>query len=166
MNQVKVTAKLKNLDVTPRKVRSVTELIRGLQVDNALAELSVNPRRASSPMTKLIQSAIANAKEKKLDPSKLVISSVRVDEGRSLKRLLPQGRGRASVIRKRFSHITVELEESEKVKPGKFVIPRKVKKVKELPREKEARKPTIEEEKGKPKEKKGFMQRVFSRKAV
>lgn len=166
MNDVKVMAKLKNLDITPRKMRRVTELIKGLQVDNALAELSVNTTRGAASLKKLINSAIASAKEKKLNPDKLVVGSIKVDEGRTLKRLLPQGRGRANLIRKRFSHITVELIESGKAKPKGFVMPKKAKKVKEAPREKPTRKPAAEEERGKPKEKRGFMQKVFSRKAI
>ncbi len=166
MSDVKVTAKLKNLDVTPRKTRRVAQLLKGLQVDNALAELKVAPQRASGPLMKLMQSAIANAKEKKLDPQKLVVSSVRVDEGRTFKRLMPQARGRASIVRKRFSHVTVELVESKEVKTPGFIMPKKVKKVKEAPQERRTPKPRLEEDRGKPKEKKGFMQRVFSRKAV
>ncbi|MBI2013059.1 MAG: 50S ribosomal protein L22, partial [Candidatus Colwellbacteria bacterium] len=135
MANTKITAKLKNLDIAPRKVRRVTELLQGLQVDNALAELSMNRTRGATPLLKLVQSAIANAKDKKLDPQKLVISSIRVDAGRALKRLMPQGRGRASVIQKRFSHVILELAESEKAKPKGFMLPKKVKKVKETPRE-------------------------------
>ena len=165
MNEVKVRTQLKNLDVTPRKVRRVTELLTGLQVEDALAELSMNKSRGAMPLTKLIQSAIANAKEKKLDPHKLVIDSIRVDQGRTLKRLLRQGRGRASLIRKRFSHVTVELIESEKATPRGFVIPKKVKKVRELPSSPRPT-PKLTEEAVKPKEKRGFMQKVFRRKAV
>src|SRR3989344_3223880 len=105
----KATAKLKNLDVAPRKVRLVAGLLQGLPAANALAELKMNPRRASTPLMKLVQSAIANAKEKKMAPAKLVVASVRVDDGKALKRLLPQGRGRASIIKKRFSHVMIEL---------------------------------------------------------
>lgn len=166
MNGVKATAKLKNLDVAPRKVRLVAALLQGLPAQNALAELNMNPRRASYPLLKLLQSAIANAKEKKMDPAKLVVSSVRVDEGRALKRLMPQARGRASIIEKKFSHVILELVEKEGVKPKGFVIPKKVKKKKEPAPKRESRKPKFEEEKGKPKEKKGFMQKIFSRKAV
>jgi len=165
MNEAKVMAKLKNLDITPRKMRRVTELVKGLQVDNALAELSINTTRGAASLKKLINSAIAGAREKKLNPDKLVIGSIRVDEGRVLKRLLPQGRGRANLIRKRFSHITVELMESEKAKPKGFIMPKKVKKVRETPSSpRSAPKPT--EERAAPKEQKGFMQKVFRRKAV
>src|SRR3989338_2149722 len=121
MNETKVTAKLKNLDIAPRKMRRATRLLTGLQAENALAELGMNRTRGATPLTKLIQSAIANAKERKLDPNKLIVGSIRVDEGKALKRLLPQGRGRANLIRKRFSHITVELVESEKAKPKGFL---------------------------------------------
>ena len=165
MNDVKVMAKLKNLDITPRKMRRVTELIKGLQVDNALAELSVNTTRGAASLKKLINSAVASAKEKKLNPDKLVVGSIRVDAGRSLKRLLPQGRGRANLIRKRFSHITVELMESEKAKPKGFVMPKKAKKAREASSSPRPA-PKLAEERTALKEQKGFMQKVFRRKAV
>ena len=165
MNETKVTAKLKNLDIAPRKMRRATRLLTGLQAENALAELGMNRTRGAHPLPKLIQSAIANAKERKLDPNKLIVGSIRVDEGKALKRLLPQGRGRANLIRKRFSHITVELVESEKAKPKGFLMPKKVKKVKELHGSRRpAPRPT--EERAVPKEQKGFMQRGFPPKAV
>ena len=166
MAEAKVTAKLKNLDIAPRKMRRVTELLRGLQVENALAELAMNPTRGALPLTKLLNSAVASAKNKNLSTEKLIVGMIKVDEGRALKRLLPQGRGRASVIKKRFSHVTLELVESEKAKPKGFVMPKKVKKAKEPTRARQVKKPAVEEEKGKPKEKRGFMQKVFSRKAV
>lgn len=165
MNETKAMAKLKNLDIAPRKIRRVTGLVKGLQVDNALAELSVNTTRGAASLKKLINSAIASAKEKKLNPDKLVVGSIRVDEGRTLKRLRPQGRGRASLIRKRFSHVTVELVESDKAKSKGFVMPEKVKKVKEI-RGSGRPTPKLTEEKSAPKEQKGFMQKVFRRKAV
>ena len=114
MPEIKAVAKLRNLDITPRKVRRVTYLLKGMQVDNALAELTMNRKRGTLPLTKLIRSAAAIAKEKKLNPAHLVIGVIRVDEGRTLKRLLPQGGGRARLVRKRFSHVTVELHESDK----------------------------------------------------
>ncbi len=165
MPEIKATAKLRNLDITSRKVRRVTYLLKGLQVDNALAELGMNRARGAGPLTKLIRSAVANAKEKKLNPEKLIIGSIRVDEGRALKRLLPQGRGRASVIQKRFSHVTVELVESDRAKSKGFIMPQKVKKVKNLSGAAPKKvKPIVEEPKAR--QKRGFMRRVFSRKAI
>ena len=159
------TAKLRFLRMAPRKVRLVASVLRGMSVNDAEAQLMLQPRRAAKPLLKLLRSAIANAKERKLDPNKLIVGSIRVDEGKALKRLLPQGRGRANLIRKRFSHITVELVESEKAKPKGFLMPKKVKKVKELHGSRRpAPRPT--EERAVPKEQKGFMQRVFRRKAV
>ncbi len=165
MSETKAMVKLKNLDITPRKMRRVAGLLKGLQVDNALAELSVNTTRGAASLKKLIHSAIASAKEKKLNPDKLIVGSIRVDEGKALKRLLPQGRGRASLVRKRFSHITVELIESEKAKPKGFVIPKKVKKVKNVQGSGRPT-PKLTEERTAPKKQKGFMQKVFSRKAI
>ena len=165
MPEIKAVAKLRNLDITPRKVRRVTYLLKGMQVDNALAELTMNRTRGTLPLTKLIRSAAANAKEKKLNPAHLVIGVIRVDEGRTLKRLLPQGRGRASLVRKRFSHVTVELHESDRAQAKGFLMPKKVKKAKELPARTPRKVKTAAEE-PQAKEKRGFMQKVFSRKAV
>lgn len=165
MNEVKVRAKIRNLDIAPRKVRRVTEVIKGLQIDNALAELSVNKTRGAHSLTKLLQSARASAKERKLNPDTLVIDSIKVDQGRTLKRLLPQARGRASITRKRFSHVTVELAPRETAKTKGFIMPKKIKKAKETrPGTRPTPKPTEAAEK--PKEKRGFMQKVFRRKAV
>lgn len=165
MNETKAMVKLKNLDITPRKMRRVAELLKGLQVDNALAELGMNTTRGAAPLKKLLQSAVASAKEKKLNPDKLIVASIRVDEGRALKRLLPQGRGRASLVRKRFSHITLELIESEKAKSKGFVMPKKVKKMKKVQGSGRPA-PKLTEERSAPKKQKGFMQKVFSRKAI
>lgn len=166
MTETKVTAKLKNLDIAPRKVRRAIAPLKGLQVEDALAELSINRMRSAVPLAKLIYSAIANAKNKKLDPDKLIVDSIRVDEGRALKRLIPQGRGRASLIKKRFSHVTLELSVSERAKPKGFVMPKKIKKIKETRGSSRSTPKPKEEVKEKVREKKGFMQKIFRRKAV
>lgn len=99
-------AKLKNYRQSPRKVRLVTDLIRGKTADYALALLATLPKRASGPITKLLKAGVANAK---MPAGELVISTIAVNGGVVLKRSMPRARGRASQILKRTSHITLGL---------------------------------------------------------
>ncbi len=168
MKEVKAT--LKNLNIAPRKVRLVADVIRGMHVTGALAQLDVMSNRSTNHIAKLIQSAMANARERKMDVSNLVIKSINVDHGVTLKRSLPRSRGRATLIRKRMSHVTLKLEESESVNAPKFVVPEKQKKVKEHKESRKAApkpKPKQQEEgKGKKKGRKGFGQKMFRRKSI
>jgi large subunit ribosomal protein L22 len=102
-------AVLKNYRQSPRKVRLLADLVRGKRVPQALQALSFMNKRASEPVTKLIQSAAANAKQKGEDVEKLFIKSIAVDKGIVLKRFMPRARGSAAQILKRTSHIVVEL---------------------------------------------------------
>lgn len=119
---MKVKAHLKNLRISPRKVRLVADLIRGLEVSEAKAQLSFLIKRSSLPLLKLLNSAIANAKHNfKLDENNLYIAEIFVNEGPTLKRIMPRAMGRAFQIRKRTSHVTIVLEEinkSDKVDNG------------------------------------------------
>ncbi|MBC6446363.1 MULTISPECIES: 50S ribosomal protein L22 [Actinokineospora] len=100
---------------TPMKVRRVVELIRGRSASEALAVLQFAPQAASEPVAKVLASAIANAENNlNLDPDTLWVSTVYVDEGPTLKRFRPRAQGRAYRIRKRTSHITVEVESRPK----------------------------------------------------
>ncbi|MEK7613092.1 MAG: 50S ribosomal protein L22 [Patescibacteria group bacterium] len=104
------TAKLKNYRQSPRKVRLVADLVRGKNVEHALALLATLPKRASEPMAKLIRSAVANARTNKgVEAANLIISHVDVGQGIVFKRSMPRARGRASAIRKKSSHITLAL---------------------------------------------------------
>jgi large subunit ribosomal protein L22 len=97
--------------MAPRKVRRVVDLVRGLPVHDALSLLRFAPQAASEPVYKVVASAVANAENNKdLDPDTLVIHRIYVDEGKTLPRLRPRAQGRAYKIRKRTSHITVEVE--------------------------------------------------------
>ncbi|MGH3846469.1 MAG: 50S ribosomal protein L22, partial [Pseudonocardiaceae bacterium] len=97
--------------VTPMKARRVIDLIRGRSAREALAVLEFAPQAASAPVSKVLASAMANAENNLgLDPDSLVVSGAFVDEGPTLKRFRPRAQGRAYRIRKRTSHITVELE--------------------------------------------------------
>jgi large subunit ribosomal protein L22 len=112
------TAQLKNYRQAPRKVRLVADLIRGKTAERALSLLATLPKKASEPLTKLIQSAISNARAKEgLAAGDLVISTIQVNGGVVFKRSMPRARGRASQILKRTSHITLGL--SRRAEPKK-----------------------------------------------
>jgi large subunit ribosomal protein L22 len=119
------TATLRYLRIAPRKVRSVAGLMRGLPVVEAEAQLMVQPRRAATPLLKLLRSAMANATIKELDRSKLYIESLRVDQGPMMKRLMARARGRGVIIQKKMSHVTIVLGERDKIPAARFVIPKK-----------------------------------------
>lgn len=115
---------LKNYRQSPRKVRLVADLIRGKSVKRAESELAFTPKRASLVLSKLINSAVANAKVKEgISKDSLYIKDIQVNEGRTLHRSMPMSRGRAFRIHKRSSHIDIKLgvkevkeEKSSKVK--------------------------------------------------
>lgn len=106
-------AKLNNCPTSPRKMRLVADLIRGVQVERALAILRFNSKEASLRLEKLLLSAIANWQAKNEDASiedaDLFIQEIRVDSGSMLKRLRPAPQGRAHRIRKRSNHVTLVL---------------------------------------------------------
>lgn len=94
--------------VSPRKVRQVVDLIRGKKVDEALAILQFTPNMSAEPVTKVLQSAVANAEHNlEMSTDDLYVTRVFVDQGPTLKRIKPRAMGRADRIRKRTSHITV-----------------------------------------------------------
>ena len=107
-------AKLNNCPTSPRKMRLIADLIRGMDVDKALAQLKLNPKEASGRMEKLLLSALANwevkNEDKRIDESNLYISEVKVDCGRMLKRIQPAPQGRAHRIRKRSNHVTIVVD--------------------------------------------------------
>jgi large subunit ribosomal protein L22 len=108
-------ATIKKVRISPRKARIVVNAVRGKKVDVALAELKFINRKAAGIVSKVIKSAAANAEENKKyrDTDHLYISELRVDEGPAYKRYCPRAYGRASLIKKRTSHITVTLSEVE-----------------------------------------------------
>ena len=111
-------AKLNNCPTSPRKMRLIADLIRGMGVERALSELKLNPKEASNRMEKLLLSALANWESKneggKMDESNLNVSEVKVDSGRMLKRIQPAPQGRAHRIRKRSNHVTIVVDSREK----------------------------------------------------
>ena len=109
---MEVTARLRYLRMSPKKVRLVADLIRGKNVNEALTILNLSVKKAAKPLKKLLESAIANAKQTgKMDIDNLYISHLTVDEGPTFKRFRPRAMGRATIIRKRTSHITIKLKE-------------------------------------------------------
>lgn len=137
--QVKITAKLNSLRMSPQKVRLVTGLVRKMGVEEALAQLSFLQKDAALPVKKLLESGIANAKHNyNIEKDKLKIENITVDEGKILYRWMPRAMGRATPLRKRSSHITLILigeKEEETVKKDvvdtnkKIVKKEKIKKV-------------------------------------
>ncbi len=133
MNQ-EVIAKLRFLRMGPRKVRLVTDLVKGRKVLRAQDLLSLTNKRAARPVLKLLNSAIANGKNNfKLEAEDLRIKNITVDGGPVLKRWMPKAHGRATPIRERTSHIVITLEVVEKRE-------KKVKKEKEEVKEKTVKK--------------------------
>jgi len=127
---MEVKASLKYLRISPRKVRLVVDLIRGLPVKNAETHLLHISKRSSNPLLKLLRSAVANAEHNfDLDKNNLYIRVIRVDEGPAFKRLRPRARGAAYPIRKRTSHIFLTLEE---IKKKKREIKKKIKEIKQV----------------------------------
>ncbi|OGL45030.1 MAG: 50S ribosomal protein L22 [Candidatus Schekmanbacteria bacterium RBG_16_38_10] len=110
-------ATLRFIRVAPRKARLVVDLIRGKMVNEALAILNFSPKYVSPLVKKVLNSAVSNAmkiaenKNSKIDVDKLFVKKVTVDEGPTLKRYMPRAMGRATLIRKRTSHIKIVLGE-------------------------------------------------------
>ena len=98
--------------ISPRKVRIVIDLIRGKQVDDALATLMYTPKSASPVVLKLLNSAIANAENNlSMDRGDLYVAEVYANPGPTLKRFVARSRGSASPMLKRTSHITIVLDQ-------------------------------------------------------
>ncbi len=103
-------AKLNNVPTSPRKMRLMADLIRGMEVTKALGVLKFSTKEASDKMEKLLRSAIANWEQKteqKAEDATLYVSAVSVDSARMLKRLRPAPQGRGYRIRKRSNHVTL-----------------------------------------------------------
>ena len=107
-------AKLNNCPTSPRKMRLVADLVRGVEVNKALQILKFNTKEASARLEKLLLSAVANWQIKnedaRMEDSGLFVKEIQVDSARVLKRLRPAPQGRAHRIRKRSNHVTLFLE--------------------------------------------------------
>jgi len=198
-------AKLSYLRISPKKVRLVADLIRGLTVEQAIIQLNNLNKASAKPLLKLLQSAIANAENNfKLQKDNLYIKEIKVDGAGMIKRWQPRAHGRATMIRKKMSHVFINLAEikptTKKAKKEKDVKKKEkltrvssAKDIKNVGAAEEVKKSktekvdkNIEQEKGQEikdmrmegkhrhqqhsdkrsnKGKKGFMKKIFSRKA-
>ncbi|MEY4602453.1 MAG: hypothetical protein RL292_394 [Candidatus Parcubacteria bacterium] len=104
------SATLTNLRQSPRKVRVVARLVQGKKVADAIVSLQFTEKRASAPIRKLIESALANAKAQSIETENLVVKTIEVNSGKILYRRMPAARGSAHPIRKRTSQITLTLQ--------------------------------------------------------
>lgn len=115
-----IKAKLNYLRIAPRKARLAADLIRGRSAQDAANQLKFSLKRGAGPLLKLLKSAIANAlRNFNLGGENLYIKEIRVDQGPVYKRQMPRAFGRASMIRKKTSHITIILNEKRKAKSEK-----------------------------------------------
>lgn len=109
------TAKLKNLQMSARKVRLVADLMRGQKVSDARDILQFTVKASAKPLLKLLESAVANADHAAqeahadVDTDEMIIKHIVVNEGRTLQRFQPAPRGRAARIRKRSSHVEIRI---------------------------------------------------------
>ena len=119
--KVTAIAKLNDVPTSPRKMRLIADTIRGKEVNHALDLLKFSKREASIRLEKLLRSAIAGweaknqDKAKELDNGNVYVKTIKVDEGRTLKRIRPCPQGRAGRIRKRSNHVTVILDVKQPV---------------------------------------------------
>lgn len=110
---MEVRAHAKFIKMSPRKVKLVADLIRGLNVNLAETQLRFALKEAKEPMLKLLKSAIANAENNfNLKKDNLFVKTIFVNEGPMLKRFTPKAFGRAGAILKRMCHITIALDEA------------------------------------------------------
>ncbi|MBJ6762970.1 50S ribosomal protein L22 [Corallococcus sp. H22C18031201] len=111
------TAHLRNVRMSPRKISTVAELIRGKPVEAALSILKFTKRAAARPVEKLIKSAVANATDKskgQVDVDTLYVKTISVDQGPTQRRFMPRAMGRATPIKKKSAHVHVVLAEAKK----------------------------------------------------
>jgi len=133
---MEVHASLRRLRMSPRKVRLVVDLIRGLSVREAETRLTFLEKGAALPVLKLLQSAMANAKHNhKLDPTTLVIAKITADGGPTVKRFRARAFGRAAPIRKRTTHISITLAPKGEVEQAPKTITKRMKAEKEIAQE-------------------------------
>ena len=110
-------AKLKGCPSSPRKMRYVVDMIRGMEVNRALGVLRFSKKHAAADVEKLLRSAIANwevKNDRKAEDGELYVSKVFVDEGVTMKRMRPAPQGRGYRIRKRSNHVTLFVDEKNK----------------------------------------------------
>lgn len=107
-------ATLRYLRIAPRKVRAVADVIRGQQVEKALAVLDFTNRAAAAPLARMLRAALANAANSAdVDLDALHVREIHVDQGPTIKRYRPRAMGRATQIQKKTSHVSLLLDEGE-----------------------------------------------------
>jgi large subunit ribosomal protein L22 len=115
--QNKYYAVLRNCPTSPRKMRLVTDMIKGVEVNKALDMLKFSSKEASRKVEKLLLSAIANWQAKnegaRIEESNLIVTEAKVDVSRTLKRIQPAPQGRAHRIRKRSNHVTIAIDSAD-----------------------------------------------------
>lgn len=177
-----IKAQLRHLRITPRKVRLVLNLIRGLTVKEAENQLQLLPKRASAPVSKLLSSAVASAKNTYgIDSGDLYVDKLFANAGPTLKRWLPRAFGRATPINKRSSHIMLVLKQinskaSVKAKSEltagekldkKDIIKQSVETTSQIKKgDKEKRKTVLEDVSRKTQRQPSIMKKVFRRKSI
>lgn len=118
---MQVKAQLKHLRISPRKVRLVCDLVKGLPISEALIQLEFLNKAAASYIKKLLTSAVANAvNNKKINQDELFIKNITVNSGYTLKRWKPRAMGRATMIQKKSSHVLIVLETKKKAEEKKI----------------------------------------------
>ena len=109
---MEVKAKLRHVRIGTQKARLVADTIRGKDVNDAIKTLTFMKKKAAGLLKKLVESAVANAEQKKvIDVDNLYVKTVTVDQGPSIKRMRPRAQGRAFVVKKKMSHINLVLDE-------------------------------------------------------
>lgn len=147
---MEAVARLNNYPTSPRKMRLLADLIRGMEVEKALEVLQYNPKHPATPLYKLLESAINNWKQKnsdeRVEDAGLVVKTIMVDGGRVLKRMRPRAQGRGHRILKRSNHVTIIVDSidninSQKVNSKKKAVAQPVAEEEVLVKEEEAPKP-------------------------
>jgi len=108
---MEAVARLNNYPTSPRKMRLLADLIRGMEVEKALGVMQFNPKHPATPLYKLLKSAINNWEQKnadvKVEDAGLIVKTIMVDGGRVIKRMRPAPQGRGYRVRKRSNHVTI-----------------------------------------------------------
>ncbi len=123
---MEAVAKLNNYPTSPRKMRLLADLIRGMEVEKALGVLQFNPKHPAVPLYKLLKSAINNWEQKnaeaKVEDAGLIVKTIMVDGGRVIKRMRPAPQGRGYRVRKRSNHVTLVVDARGENTKGKKAI--------------------------------------------
>ncbi len=170
------SAQSKYVRISPRKMRLLASVLRGVSVSEAEARLMVAPQRSAIPLLKALRSATANAIQSKLDLHALIVSEVRIDGGPKLRRFMPRARGGMGKIEKKSSHITIVVGESPTpLRASRFVVAKKSVNSKEVSKKASVKKvkPDTKQDAEKPaqdksgsKKGKGVAPKIFNRKAI